>query len=288
MLLVGDLGFGVVDAFAAELPDQFLNVGVAEQSMVGTAAGLAMTGRRVFVYSIGNFPTLRCLEQIRNDVCLHHLDVTVVSVGAGVAYGSLGYSHHAVEDMAVMRSLPGMRVLSPADPVEARAAADLACASGGPLYVRLGKNGEPTLHQGVVDVTAPILMRTGSDLTLLATGSILGRALSVADALDARGVSVRVLSCPTVKPISEEALATAALGTRGVVTLEEHSRAGGFGSAVLESLNADGGRTPVLVLGMPERPLHISGSQEYLRDLVGLSVEDLATRIEKFARSLSA
>ncbi len=153
MLLVGDLGFGVVADFGETYPRQFLNCGVAEQSMVGIAAGMAAAGRRPFVYSIANFPTLRPLEQIRNDVCYHGLGVTIVSVGAGLAYGSLGYTHHAVEDISILRSLPGMRVFSPADAIECRAAVDEILATPGPAYLRLGKNKEPLMHEAPPDLS---------------------------------------------------------------------------------------------------------------------------------------
>lgn len=286
MLLVGDLGFGVVAAFGDTYPDQFVNCGVAEQSMVGIAAGMAAAGRRPFVYSIANFPTLRPLEQIRNDVCYHGLGVTIVSVGAGLAYGSLGYTHHAVEDMAILRSLPGMRVYSPADAMECRAAVREILADPSPAYLRLGKNKEPLMHEVEPDLStgAPLLLREGSDVTLLVAGPIVTQALAVADLLDADGLSVRVLTCPVIKPLNAAAIRTAAEGTRGIVTLEEHTLFGGFGSAVLEGFAVHGWRTPILPLALEDRATHINGEQEWIRERAGLSTDHVQHSVREFAR----
>ncbi len=287
MLLVGDLGFGVVADFGLSYPDQFLNCGVAEQSMVGLAAGLAASGRRPFVYSIANFPTLRPLEQIRNDVCYHGLGVTIVSVGAGLAYGSLGYTHHAVEDISIMRSLPGMRVYSPADALECRAAVNEILADPSPAYLRLGKNKEPLMHAAEPDLSsgAPLLIRDGSDVTLLVAGPIVSQALEVAESLAADGVSVRVLTCPVIKPLAAEAIHAAAAGTAGIVTLEEHTLLGGFGSAVLEAFAVRGWRTPILPLGLEDAATSIIGGQEWIRERAGLSTARVRAQVASMARA---
>jgi transketolase len=286
MLLVGDLGFGVVADFGEAYPKQFLNCGVAEQSMVGVAAGMASAGRRPFVYSIANFPTVRPLEQIRNDVCYHGLGVTIVSVGAGLAYGSLGYTHHAVEDISILRSLPGMRVFSPADAMECRAAVDEILADPSPAYLRLGKNKEPLMHAEPPDLSkgAPIVVRDGTDVTVLVAGPIIVQALEVADLLAAEGLSVRVVSCPVIKPLNAEAVRSAADGTVGIVTLEEHTVMGGFGSAVLEAFAVRGWRTPILPLGLEDKATHIIGGQEWLRERAGLATPYVQKRVADFAR----
>jgi transketolase len=285
MLLVGDLGFGVVADFGNTYPKQFLNCGVAEQSMVGIAAGMAAAGRRPFVYSIANFPTLRPLEQIRNDVCYHNLGVTIVSVGAGPAYGSLGYTHHAVEDISILRSLPGMRVFSPADAMECNAAVDEILATPGPAYLRLGKNKEPLMHAVQPDLShgEPIVIRAGTDVTLLVAGPIIVQALEVAEALAEAGTSVRVVSCPVIKPLNAEAIRAAADGTVGIVTLEGHTVMGGFGSAVLEGFATRGWRTPILPLGLDDAATHIIGGQEWLRERAGLATPHVSERVEAFA-----
>ena len=173
-LVVGDLGYSVVEPFANQFPDRFLNAGVAEQNMTTVAAGLASEGYHVFTYSIANFSTLRCLEQIRNDICYHNLSVTVVAVGGGVAYGNLGYSHHAVQDIAALRSMPNMTVLSPADPGEAAGCVRYAIDKRRPSYLRLGKAGEKILHPTQLISNGPILVREGTaDLAIAATGVVL-------------------------------------------------------------------------------------------------------------------
>ena len=286
MLLVGDLGFGVVAAFGDTYPDQFLNCGVAEQSMVGIAAGMASAGRRPFVYSISNFPSLRPLEQIRNDVCYHGLGVTLVAVGTGLAYGSLGYTHHGVEDMAILRSLPGMRVFTPADAMECAAAVDEILADPSPAYLRLGKNKEPLMHDAPPDLSsgAPLLIREGSDVTLLVTGPIITQALDVAEQLDAEGISVRVMTCPAIKPLNAAAIRQATKDTCGIVTLEEHTVLGGFGSAVLEGFALHGWLVPTLPLGLDDAATHIIGGQEWLRERAGLSTDHVRSSVADFTR----
>lgn len=286
MLLVGDLGFGVVAAFGDTYPNQFLNCGVAEQSMVGIAAGMASAGRRPFVYSISNFPSLRPLEQIRNDVCYHGLGVTLVAVGTGLAYGSLGYTHHGVEDMAILRSLPAMRVFTPADAMECAAAVDEILADPSPAYLRLGKNKEPLMHAAPPDLSTggPLPIREGTDVTLLVNGPIITQALTVAEQLDAEGISVRVLTCPVVKPLNAAAIHDAAKDTCGIVTLEEHTVLGGFGSAVLEGFAVNGWHTPILPLGLEDNATHIIGGQEWLRERAGLSTDHVRSSVADFTR----
>jgi len=287
MLITGDLGFGVLTDFSKRFPDQFINAGVAEQNMTAMACGMAMDGHRVFTYSIANFPTLRPLEQIRNDVCYHGLGVTLVSVGAGLAYGSLGYTHHAVEDISILRSLPNMRVYSPADPLECRAAVECILADPSPAYLRLGKNKEPIIHAAQPDLSsgAPLLVRDGTDVTLLVAGPIITQALDVAERLDGNGISARVLTCPVIKPLNATAIHDASLGTVGIVTLEEHTLLGGFGSAVLEGFAAHGWRTPILPLGLDDAATHIVGDQEWIRERAGLSTDHVTSEIARFARS---
>ena len=275
MLVVGDLGFGVVEPFAARFPARFLNVGVAEQNMTGIAAGLALSGKIVFTYSIANFATLRCLEQIRNDVCYHNANVKVVAVGGGLAYGALGSTHHATEDLAIMRALPRMVVVAPGDPVETELLTRAVAAEAGPCYMRLGRAGERAVHPAHLrlQLGKAIVAREGSDLTLISTGGLLGTAVQVAEHLARdQHVESRVLSMHTVKPVDADAIVAAARDTRALVTLEEHSLTGGLGSAVAEVL-ADAGelKTPVKRLGLPPDFSPHVGSQEYQLMAHGLS-----------------
>ena len=292
-LIVGDLGFGVVESFAQRFPNRFLNVGVAEQNMTGVAAGMALSGKIVFTYSIANFPILRCLEQVRNDVCYHNANVKVVAVGGGLAYGSLGATHHATEDLAIMRSLPRMAVVAPGDPAEAEAATQAVAAHAGPCYLRLGRAGEPSVHREQIDfrLGKAIQVRQGQDLTLISTGGLLEMAVQVAELLLQAGIEARVLSMHTVRPLDENAVLAAARDTRAIFTLEEHSVMGGLGGAVAEVL-AESSETPVTFrrFGLPAGFSSVVGSQEHLREKHGLSADALVAAIRSIvekARTLA-
>jgi transketolase len=281
-LLTGDLGFSVLEPFAQRFPERFVNVGVAEQNMVGVAAGLAHSGKRVFVYSIANFPTLRCLEQIRNDVCYHGLPVRIVSVGGGVAYGAAGYTHHGVEDFAVLRALPGLAVLAPGDPRETELLVNALGDLPGPAYLRLGKAGEPEVHRDLPRLTLgrALVLRSGSDLTLIATGGMLYGAVQAAEELEKQdGLSVRVLSMHSLKPFDEAAVRAAASETRAILSVEEHSTIGGLGSAVADVLAEMPDRHARFAkFALPDRHLERIGSQRYLLSELG-TIADQARRL---------
>lgn len=280
-LLTGDLGFSVLEPFAEAFPSRFVNVGIAEQNMAGIAAGIAHSGNVVFIYSIANFPTFRCLEQIRNDICAPGLDVRIVSVGGGLTYGTAGYTHHGVEDIAIMRALPGMTVVAPGDPIEAALATRALATSRGPAYLRLGKAGEPRVHlvEPGFDLGRAILLRPGTDLTLVATGSSLKSALEAAEQLEREDkLSVRVISMHTIKPLDVETLLLAARETRCIVSIEEHSEIGGLGSAIADALSClPGGTTRVGRVALPDRPMQEHGSQAYLLSRLG----NLAERVRR-------
>ncbi len=280
-LVCGDLGYSVLEAFADRFPKQYLNAGVAEQNMTGIAAGLAMTGKTVFTYSIANFPVMRCLEQIRNDICYHNLNVKIVSVGGGLAYGSHGYTHHGVEDLAVMSIMPNMSVIAPADPVEARAATRALVANQGPAYLRLGKAGEPILHKSDLNfqIGHAIQMHDGTDLTLVSTGGMLGMTLEAADRLRANGHSIRVLSMPTLVPFDAAAIARAARETGGIITVEEHG-IGGLGTQVAEVLASLRSATRFIPMRLSKTPIKVAGTQVQLRSAQGLSVEGILASAE--------
>ncbi|MEH3158263.1 MAG: hypothetical protein PGN08_04615 [Sphingomonas taxi] len=239
-LIVGDLGYSVVEPFADEFPDRFINAGVAEQNMTGLAAGMASEGYHVFTYSIANFPSFRCAEQIRNDVDYHQLPVTVVSVGGGLAYGALGYSHHAVQDYALMRSFPNMMIASPGDPMEVRAVMRYLVANPQPSYLRLGKAGEPCFHAAVPAVEPGRWLRVAgdganSDTAVLCTGATLPIGMKHWDERGDHGLSV--YSMPLWGQSSKPLQADQADGFPKTVTLEDHLYDGGFGSWMLESLS---------------------------------------------------
>lgn len=283
-LVVGDLGFGVVTRFAEELPKQFVNAGVAEQNMTGLATGMALNGKIVFTYSIANFPVLRCLEQIRNDVCYHQANVKIVAVGGGMAYGSLGMSHHATEDIAIMRALPNMVVIAPNDPIESALATRAVAAHDGPCYLRLGRAGEPVIHNADLEfqIGKAITVRDGYDVTLLVTGGLLGNVLAVSDLLRDRGVHARVLSVPTIKPLDEEAVLQAARETNAIFTIEEHSVIGGLGGAVSEVLmEGSERRVRFKRIGLNSVFASRIGSQDYLRAEYGLDTSGILATVSR-------
>ena len=272
-LLTGDLGFSVLEPFRDAFPKRYVNVGVAEQNLAGIAAGLASCGKIPFMYSIANFPTVRCLEQIRNDICYNELPVKIVAVGGGFAYGPQGYTHHGVEDLAVMRALPNMTVVAPGDPVESALATRALLDVRGPCYLRLGKAREPVVHAEPPSfrIGRAIIVRNGEDLTLICTGGMLAHSIKTARTLAAEhGIAARVLSMHTLRPLDTGAVHAAACETGGIVTVEEHSITGGLGSAVAEVL-AEAGPPGVAFrrFGVPDGMRHEIGSQAYLRSLCG-------------------
>lgn len=265
VLLTGDLGFGVFDEFQAKLPKQFFNCGVAEQSMMGIAAGMAAAGFRPFVYSIGNFSTLRCLEQIRNDVCYMHNPVTIVSVGAGFGYGSQGYSHHAIEDISIMRSLPNIDIFLPGDEFEVRLSLDLILESKNPAYLRLGKGGEKAFHTECLPVSrSPIQIRYGGDIVICSVGAIGFEVMEATRQLSLEGIEASVVSVPV---LDFESVASFLRKSEGlsIVSLEENVLAGGFGSYLLEVSNSTNLNSKIHRLGVHNPTSLKVGSQSFLR-----------------------
>jgi transketolase len=238
----------------------------------------------VFTYSIGNFGTLRCLEQIRNDACYHRANVKVVAVGGGLAYGNLGVTHHASEDVAIMRALPNMTVVAPGDPIEARLATRAVVAHDGPCYLRLGKAGEPVVHEKEPDfeLGRALTLREGSDVTFIASGGMLATADKVARAVAAQGLGVRLLSMHTVKPIDRQAVTRAAVETRCVFTLEEHSIEGGLGGAVAEVMaELEPGHAPLKRIGLRPEFNKTVGDQNYLKALHGLDEKSVLKTVQE-------
>lgn len=281
-LMTADLGFRVLDSFAEEFPRQYLNVGIAEQNMIGLATGMAMDGRVVFCYSIGNFSTLRCLEQIRNDACYHEANVKIVAVGGGFSYGPLGISHHATEDLSIMRSLPNMTIAVPGDQWEARESTKALALTPGTCYLRLDKSPAPATARAkeVFYIGKARTVREGSDITLIATGGILGAALEAADSLVEQGIACRVLSIHTIKPFDSDAVIRACRETGGIVTVEEHTIHGGLGSLVAETC-MDAGVRPNVFRRIALRAgfSSIVGAQEYLRREYGMDPKSIAKSV---------
>lgn len=282
VLLSGDIGNRLFDDFKKIAPTRFYNCGVAEANMTGVAAGMAMMGLRPITYTITPFATTRCLEQIRNDICYHNLPVIIAGTGSGLSYAELGPTHHSCEDIALLRALPNISVVCPCDPVEVRCVLRAALNQTGPVYIRLGKKGEPVLHavEPSFAIGRAITMRSGKDLCLLSTGSTMELTLAVAEALAARGISTRVESFHTVKPLDCESLDAMARHYKLMVTIEEHSLIGGLGSAVAEwKSDRNKGALRLLRFGTADHFLETVGSQDYARAHYGLGRDSIVHQI---------
>ncbi|MBM3394246.1 MAG: transketolase, partial [Betaproteobacteria bacterium] len=281
VLLSGDIGNKLFDRFRDACPRRFYNCGIAEQNMMGVAAGMALSGLRPVVYTIAPFTTTRCYEQIRVDLCYHRAPVLVVGTGSGLSYAELGPTHHSLEDLAIMRVLPEMSVFAPCDEAELRHGMRAALDLPGPSYMRIGKKGEPRVHERLdrLEVGRVIELIRGHDICLIATGTIVPVAQAAADLLTREGLSVSVVSAPCIKPFDEDFLARAFEHHRMVVTVEEHSRIGGLGGLVAEwraRTRSDG--ASLLNFGADDCFLHEIGSQDHARSLHGLTASNIAAR----------
>jgi transketolase len=283
VLLSGDIGNRLFDDLKAQCPDRFFNCGVAEANMVGVAAGMAMSGLRPVCYTITPFITYRCLEQIRVDVCYHHVPVVIVGTGAGLSYASLGATHHSCEEMGMLRLLPGLAVVAPADAMEVRGALKAALNHPHPVYIRIGKKGEPVVHKTEPDfqIGKAITMREGTDVCLLSAGNMLPIALETADLLAARDISAKVVSFHTIKPLDENTLADAFANFQLVVAIEEHSVLGGLGGSVAEWLSDHPpAKARLLRCGTADEFLHETAEQEEAREHFDLTAAAMAARIQ--------
>lgn len=286
-LVLADIGYGEIEPFARKFPERYMNCGVMEQNMTGVACGIAMEGNIAITYSIANFPTLRCLEQIRNDVCYHNVNVKIVIIGGGVSYGPLGISHHSTEDIAIMRSLPNMVVVAPCDLQEAEAATRAMLAHEGPVYYRCGYVGEKPIHNGPIqfELGKAITVEEGTDCTVIFSGPLGLEAKKAVAIAREKGISCRLVSMHTIKPIDREAIVRAAKETGRIVTVEEHNLSGGLGSAVAEVL-ADEGCMNVKMkrMALPDVFVHEVGSQQFLRERYGLGMQDIVREIENICK----
>lgn len=285
-LITGDLGFGVLKSFWETLPNQFINAGIAEQNMTGVAAGMALEGKKVFTYSIGNFPTLRCLEQIRNDCAYHNANVNVICVGGGYVYGSLGMSHHATEDIAILRALPDVTVICPGDPMEASLAVKKIAQTDGTCYLRLGRGGEQNVNTVIkeFEIGKAYKLREVKNLNrkvaVFSTGAILEETSKACDMLEQQGIAVEQYSFPTVKPIDRKVIEDCANRFDNIFTVEEHNIVGGFGGAVAEVLAECGGKAKLHRIGIDDFYCIEVGSQAYLREQVGINAEGIVRKVK--------
>jgi transketolase len=278
-LICGDLGYSVLEPFAEKFPDRFLNIGIAEQNMMGVATGLSMEGYTVFTYSIGNFPTLRCMEQIRYDVCYHNANVKIIAVGGGYAYGPLSTSHHTTEELGMLRTIPNMVVTAPGDPAEVESVTRFVAEHKGPCYIRLNKSGEARLHDAAPTISLgsiiPLIRNevTPAPHAVWATGDMVGYAHRY---ITENRLPVDLYSFPFVNPIDTEQLAGIANRYQRITTLEEHQANGGFGSAILERLHDLLSARELKLLpeieriAIPNAFVSVAGSQDNLREKMGL------------------
>jgi len=282
-LLTGDLGFSVFENFAKKFPKRFINCGVAEQNMMGVAAGLALSGKKPYVYSIIPFVTIRCLEQIRNDVCYQNLDVKIIGVGGGFSYGPLGTTHHAIEELGILRTLPNMIVLSPGDPIETEKLILKSYQLSAPTYIRLSKGGDEIIHNknDKIEIGKPFVLQKGKDGAILVTGTLLGTAEESVEKLGKRGYNFKLISVHTLKPIDKNALLKELGGIRAIFTLEEHNIIGGLGSAVSEILLESGYCGFFKKIGVNDKYPSKIGSMEYLRQQFGLDLNTIMKIILK-------
>ncbi len=284
-LVTGDLGFGVLKPFWETLPNQFTNVGIAEQNMTTVAAGMALEGKIVFTYSIGNFPTLRCLEQIRNDSAYHKANVKIVCVGGGFVYGPLGMSHQATEDIAVMRALPNVTVVCPGDLVEAEKITKALVHIPGTCYLRLGRGGEKRIHGSLdtfeIGKAIKITEKTGKGkVAVYSTGAILDAATEACEHLTAEGYGIKQYSFHTIKPIDKKVIYDCSMECDYIVTVEEHNIIGGLGGAVAEVMAESGGKAKLMRIGLNDIYCTKVGEQVYLREQYGLDQKAIIQQIK--------
>ncbi|MBT7080160.1 MAG: transketolase [Chloroflexi bacterium] len=281
VLLSGDIGNRLFDKFKSVDNNRFYNCGIAEANMMGVAAGMALSGLRPFVYTIAPFATTRCFEQIRVDVCYHKAPVVIVGTGSGLSYAELGPTHHSLEDLAIMRTLPGMNVYAPCDTIELRLIMREVMQSNSPAYIRIGKKGEPDIHSAPpkLNLGKAIVVRPGEQVTLLTVGNMVAESLKAAEYLAQQGVEAEVVSFHTVKPLDQVYLSQAMERFSLLVTVEEHSRVGGFGSAVAEWFMAEGRMAPLMSFGTEDEFMHEVGHQAYARKRYGLAAQNLSEKI---------
>lgn len=289
VLLSGDIGNRLFDKYRERFPSRFYNCGVAEANMTGMAAGLALSGLRPFTYTITPFATTRVIEQIRVDICYHNVPVVIVGTGSGLSYASLGPTHHSCEDVGILRCFPNLTVLCPADAMEVGPAIEAALTLPGPIYIRLGKKGEPNVHEKPprLEVGKGLVMREGTDVCLLGMGTMTATALEAAKLLQGHGISARVVSMHTVKPLDDALLRESFDRFKVVAVVEEHSVIGGLGSAVAEWLaRRKPGRGVLEAIGTPDAFISEAGSQQWMREQCGLTPQAVAERIAGRLRSL--
>lgn len=276
IFLTGDLGYNVINEFKNEFPKNVFNVGISEQNMTLMSTGLALTGKKVVTYSIGNFNTLRVLEHIRNGICYHNVDVKIISLAAGFAYGQLGFTHHATEDIGIMNSLPNLTIFSPADPNEAKECINKALELNSPCYIRLGRGGEKILYNKInKDISKALKIMGGKNLAILTTGTILEEALLAHERLFNEGIAVSVYSFPTLKPIDKKSIKLIAKKYKHIISIEENNLISGFGSIISSVIVEDNFDVSLIKMGINDEIPSIVGTQNYLRKIYKIDSDNI-------------
>lgn len=281
ILLSGDIGNRLFDNFKAGFPERFFNCGVAEANMTSIAAGMAIAGLRPVTYTITPFGTTRCLEQIRLDVCYQNLPVIIVGTGSGLGYASLNASHQSCEDIAFLRAIPNMTVICPGDAWELRSLLQAAFQLNGPVYLRIGKKGEPLIHSNKPELTIgkALIIKEGSEVCLCSTGNTLPLTVKAAEILKKRGISIQVVSLHTIKPLDELFLSHAFSTFKLLMSIEEHSLIGGLGSSIAEWLADNPEQKAHFVrVALPDKFLYEAGEDEYYRSIYGLTTETIVEK----------
>lgn len=289
MLVTADLGFNVVEKFSEKYPNRYINAGIAEQNMTSIAAGLGLEGNEVYTYSIGNFPTLRCIEQLRNLVCYHNANVKVLAVGGGFAYGTLGMTHHATEDIAMMRALPNMDVYVPADAIEAVWCLRAMHNKKGPAYLRMARGKEALIHSAAEKLNVKSIIpikENGKDVIILASGTILSEGIKAHQLLLEHNIKCSVYSVPCIKPIDDKRIIELAQNSKLLITMEEHNVIGGLGGAVAEVISQLSHHSNLIRFGLQDEFTSIVGNQNYLREVYHIDAQSVCEKVEKTLREI--
>jgi len=271
-LITPDMGFSVFERFIEKYPERFLNTGVAEQNAIGVAAGFALSGFKPYIYSIAPFALMRCYEQIRLDVAYMKINIKIVGAGGGFSYGSLGTTHHIIEDFAIAKVLPNMIVCAPADPVEARQIFEQSLCIESPMYIRLAKNNEPLVHapDDVINIGKAFTLKEGNDFEIITTGTITNRVIEWYPKLKKQGISAGITVFPTIKPLDLEFLDTLIKTEKKIFIVEEHNIVGGLGESICAYLGLKNAKNKIRHLGIPDVYSHYVGSQQFILDKFGL------------------
>lgn len=280
LLITGDLGFSVFEDYIKDYPNQYLNAGVSEQNLTGVASGMALEGKIPFIYSIIPFITMRNFEQIRNDVCYQNANVKIVGVGTGFMYGPYGRTHHGLEDIGIMRTLPNLTIFSPADIFETDRVVNLSLKLKNPCYIRLGR-AEKNIHsvKQSFKVGEGIVVKKGSDICIISTGTMVATAIETAAILEKSKISSTLISMPSLKPIDKELIIQSLKNHKAIFTIEDHSIVGGLGSIVSEIIAEQNVKVSFLRIGVPDTITHFVGNREFMNDIHGLSVKKISEKI---------